>query len=250
MSLLERASSFQRSGFDRAPFVFSYDIHAEKVARAARRCLRRWRMDGQYSVHETVLTPSEAEALSVELIEIVDPETDSLIVFRLSRRGDGPIYSLSARATPRPFPVLPPPLPRLLHDGCYVVAYDVVDPRRLRRVQRVTSRQGLFLQRSVYLFSGEGVELARVLREAAARLEQGQDDLRVYALSGPDDLWFLCGATPPLAGLMSLQDRELPMGPRDRTGSGPLGGDAPRVLHPGSDGQVRHSAFSFNGGRL
>ena len=207
MSLLERASSFQRSVFDRAPFVFSYDIHLPKIASAARRCLRRWRMDGQYSVHETVLTPTEAEALSVELIEVLDPETDSLIVFRLSRRGDGPIYTLSARAAPGPFPVPRPPLPRLLHDGVYVVAYDVTEPRRLRRVQRVTSRHGVFLQRSVYFFSGEGTELVRVLREAAGVLEQGQDDLRVYALSGPDDLWFLCGTSPPLVGLIHLPDR-------------------------------------------
>lgn len=210
MSLLERASSFQRSGFDRAPFVFSYDISSAKVSSAARRCLRRWRMDGQYSVHETVLTPSEAEALSMELMEIVDPSTDSLIMFRLSRRGDGPIYSLSARMTPGPFPVPHPPLPRLLHDGCYVVAYDVSDPRRLQRVQRVTSRQGLFLQRSVYFFSGQGVELVRVLQEAAELLLQGEDDLRVYSLSGPDDLWFLCGSAPPLAGLTPTEDRVLP----------------------------------------
>lgn len=201
MSLLDRASTFRRSGFERAPFVFSYDISSPKNARSVRRCLRRWRMDGQLSVHEAILTPPEAEALSVELADLVDPETDSLLVFRLSRRGHGPVLSLSSIMPATPFARHREPLPRYLHDGWYVVAYDVSEPRRLRRVQRITSQHGAFLQRSVYLFSGEGAALAEVLREAAGVLEQGQDDLRVYALSGPDDLWFLCGEAPPLTGV-------------------------------------------------
>jgi len=201
MSLLNRASSFRRSGFERAPFVFSYDISSPKIARAVRRCLRRWRMDGQLSVHEAILTPPEAESLSIELADLVDPQTDSLVVFRLSRRGSGPILSLSSMMPTTPFARHREPLPRYLHDGWYVVAYDVSEPRRLRRVHRVTSTHGTFLQRSVYLFSGEGAALVKVLQDATLVLEQGQDDLRVYALSGPDDLWFLCGTAPPLTGV-------------------------------------------------
>ncbi len=203
MSLIERASTFHRSGFERTPFVFSYDISSPKQARAVRRCLRRWRLDGQLSVHEVILTPPEAEALGVELVDLVDPKTDSLILFRLSRRGDGPVYALSSKTPLMLFAQRMAALPRYLHDGCYVVAYDVSHPRRLRRIQRVTSEQGVFLQRSVYLFRGKGSELSAMLHRAEQVLTQGEDDMRVYALSAPDDLWFLCGAVPPLTGLVN-----------------------------------------------
>jgi len=113
-------------------------------------------VERQLSVHEVILTPPEAEALSVELVELVDQDTDSLIVFRLSRRGDGPVYALSSGTPLMLFAQRMAPLPKYLHDGWYIVAYDVSHPQRLRRVQRVTSRQGVFLQRSVYLFHGIG----------------------------------------------------------------------------------------------
>jgi len=202
MSFLDRASSFRRSGFEHAPFVFSYDISSPKLARAVRRCLQRWRMDGQLSVHEVVLTPLAAEILSVELIELVDPATDSLIVFRLSRRGDGPIYHLSTQATTPPFAHRMATLPQHLHDGWYIVAYDITDKDRLRQIHRIAKHHGVFLQRSVYLFHGKGTELAATLR-TAKQLLLGEDDLRLYALSGADDLWFLCGTVPPLTGLFT-----------------------------------------------
>ena len=200
MSLLVRASSFERSLFERAPFVISYDISSPKMARAVRRLLQRWRLDGQLSVHEIVATPSQAEALAVELMERVDAETDSLILFRLSRRGDGPVHALvrSDTATPLAFP--PRGMPTYPEDGWFLVTYDIRDARRLRRVQRVTGRFAAFLQRSVYLFVGPGARLRALTEEVLPLLAGGEDDVRIYPLSGPDDLWFLCGAPPTLVG--------------------------------------------------
>jgi len=206
MRPLPQATSFTRSGFERAMFVFSYDISSPSLARQVRRVLYPLRLDGQLSVHEVILTPPEAGIVSRELVELVDPNTDSLVVFRLSRRGDGPIYALSSARPASLFAHRMSALPRYLHDGCYVVAYDVRDVRRLRRVHRTMSRKTVFLQRSLYLFQGAGAELTAVLREAGDRLEQSVDDLRVYALSSPDDLWFLCGAVPPLTGFVNQQE--------------------------------------------
>lgn len=202
MRPLPDATSFTRSGFERAMFVFSYDISLPKLARQVRRILYPRRFDGQLSVHEVVMTPPEAGALGRALVEIVDPETDSLVVFRLSRRGDGPVYALSSARPDSMFAHRMADLPRYLHDGCYVLAYDVRDPRRLRRVQRMMSRKTLFLQRSLYLFQGDGGSLIGLLREVGDLLKQDVDDLRIYALSTPEDLWFLCGVVPPLTGFM------------------------------------------------
>ncbi|MBK1620157.1 hypothetical protein CKO42_17255 [Lamprobacter modestohalophilus] len=200
MSLLERASGFERSGFERAMFVFSYDISSPKNARAVRRVLKRWRLDGQLSVHEAIVTPGQAEALGVELAEQVDPETDSLIVFRLSRRGHGPVMVLSAPTAPS-FARLPEGVPRFPADGIYVLAYDVRHPKRLRRVQQATRSVGIFVQRSVYVYQGSGASLAALVNRLRDLLNMQEDDCRVYVLSGADDLWFFAGSPPPLAGL-------------------------------------------------
>lgn len=202
MRPLPDATSFSRSQFERAMFVFCYDISSPRLARLIRRALYPLRFDGQLSVHELILTPPEAEALSLELIELIDTETDSLAVFRLSRRGEGPVYALSSARPPWLFAQQLSRVPRYVHDGCYVLAYDVRDRRRLYRVHRSMSRKTIFLQRSVYLFQGTGAALLEILEEVGPLLEDGIDDLRVYALASLDDLWVLCGATPPVTGLL------------------------------------------------
>lgn len=206
MSLIDKLSSLQHMGFERASFVFSYDISDPKNARAVRRCLQRWRMDGQLSVHEAVMTAVEVETLSVELVELIDPQTDRLLVFRLSRRGQGPVLQFCALQPAIPFAHFPQAMPESLHDGWYVLAYDVFDRQRLVRIQRLARRKTIFLQRSVYLFYGLGLHLMSLLHETAGVLLQGEDDLRVYPLSRPGDLWFLCGGPPPLAGLEHLHE--------------------------------------------
>lgn len=203
MMPLPDATSFTRSGFERAMFVFSYDISSPRQARLVRRVLFPLRMDGQLSVHEVILTPPEAGSVSRKLVDLVDDKTDSLVVFRLSRRGDGPVYALSLARSLSMFAHQLPSVPRYLHDGCYVLAYDVRNVRRLRRVHRAMSRKTVFLQRSLYLYQGAGTDLIAVLREVGELLKQKEDDLRVYSLTGPDDLWFLCGTAPPLSGFVN-----------------------------------------------
>lgn len=206
MSLLDKVSrSHVPISFARAPFVFSYDISDPRDARAVRRCLRQWRIDGQLSVHEAVMTPLEVETISVELMELVNPETDRLLVFRLSRRGRGPIIKLSALLPEPPFVRTSSSFPKSLHNGWYVLAYDIREAQRLRRLQRVMSRHTAFLQRSVYLFCGTGERLLTLVRETLELVRFGEDDVRIYVLSDPDELWFLCGGMPPLGGLAHRQ---------------------------------------------
>jgi CRISPR-associated protein Cas2 len=182
------------------PYLFAYDISEPKRARQVLKCLREWRVDGQLSVHETWLAPSLAETLAIEVLDLIDPATDRLLLGRLSRRGGAPVVTLS-RAESSPLPLGQPPGDRPVRwsGGWYLLAYDIRDERRLRRVQRVSARDCLGLQRSVYLYSGGGGRLARLLAELAELAVPGEDDLRLYALNGPADLWLLSGPAPPVA---------------------------------------------------
>jgi len=59
--------------------IIAYDIHDNRVRRGSLRTLREWRLDGQLSVHECVLSEPEAAALFVQLNEDLDPQTDCLL---------------------------------------------------------------------------------------------------------------------------------------------------------------------------
>lgn len=184
------------------PFLFAYDISQPKRARAVLKCLRCWRADGQLSVHEAWLAPALAETLAVEVLGLIDPATDRLLLGRLSQRGGTPILGLS-RTDGGPTLLGQPrgDWPVRLTSGWYLLAYDIRDEQRLRRVHQASARVCQFLQRSVYLYHGGGGALARLLAEIGQFIRRGEDDVRLYALNGPADLWFLCGPVPPLAAL-------------------------------------------------
>lgn len=184
------------------PYLFAYDIRCPVRGRVVLRCLRRWRVDGQLSAHETWLRPHEVYDLATELLTLVDQDVDSVLLCRLSQRGTGPIYRLHRAAADAP--VVGPrrinPLPKYLHDGWYVIAYDIADPRRLRRVHQIAKKRAAFLQRSVYAFNGRGTALLGLLTDIRAEIKVAEDDVRIYSISGPSELWFLAGGVP-LAGI-------------------------------------------------
>jgi CRISPR-associated endonuclease Cas2 len=187
------------------PYLFSYDISNPANSRLVLKCLKRWRIDGQLSVHETLLTPDQAEILATDILDYIDPETDSLLLGRLSQRGTGPRSTLS-----RQLPAVPLLGPNAdyslqsLASGWYIVAYDIRQPKRLRRVQKITARYTAFLQRSVYLYHGNGNRLLGLLGEISGIIRHREDDVRLYSLSSPSDLWFLCGPIPPCSTLFDL----------------------------------------------
>lgn len=187
----------------KTPYLFAYDVRDDRRARKVRQCLQRWRLDGQYSVHETELLAVQARELTAELLDYLDRREDNLLVCRLSRRGAGPVYAMTVKprrpnlAGRQP----PPPVPRSLHKGWYLLAYDVIDPTRLQRVQRHAAKVCTALQRSVYLYQGRGASLLDLLATLREELRPGADDLRLYAFAGPHELWFPSGPLPPLAGL-------------------------------------------------
>ncbi len=65
---------------NRYPAIIAYDIHTNKRRYKALKTLKAWRLDGQKSVHECLLTAKEAETLFTELTQIIDPESDRLML--------------------------------------------------------------------------------------------------------------------------------------------------------------------------
>jgi len=192
----------------RSLHLFAYDISNNRRRYRALKCLTPWRLNGQYSVHETHLLPHQARTLTTELLDILHPRRDHLLTCRLSQRGSGPIRVL---ARPRHRTALTqhhnPTVPSRPADGWYLLAYDIPDTARLLQIQRRISRDTIGLQRSVYLFQGDGAQLQRLVDDLGADLDPRDDDLRLYRLGKPTDLWFLAGTPPPLA-VLATQSRQ------------------------------------------
>ncbi|NJO16590.1 MAG: CRISPR-associated endonuclease Cas2 [Thioploca sp.] len=179
------------------PYLFAYDIINDNRRNHVFKTLQRWRVDGQYSVHETWLRPPQVRDLSVELLNLIDRKQDSLIVGRLAQHQCHPIYQVSINQNKVPLMGKPRPIgvPRQLGYGWYLFCYDVREAHRLQRIQRTTAQYTLYLQRSVYLYQGKGLlELVSRVYE----LMEADDDLRIYSLSGAQDLWFLSHDRPVL----------------------------------------------------
>lgn len=70
----------------------------------------------------------------------------------------------------------------------FVVAYDIADPRRLRRVARIMERHALRTQRSVFLFQGTEQELERLLNAASRVMCLREDLVQAWQLRG-DERW-------------------------------------------------------------
>ncbi len=60
--------------------VIAYDIRSNRRRRRVFRILKQWRLDAQYSVFECRLTRAEAEELFLQLTDILDHETDFLLL--------------------------------------------------------------------------------------------------------------------------------------------------------------------------
>lgn len=60
--------------------VIAYDIENDLRRRQVARCLRTWRLDGQYSLFECRLTQTEAEELFLQLAALIDPGKDALLL--------------------------------------------------------------------------------------------------------------------------------------------------------------------------
>lgn len=66
--------------------IIAYDISDNRSRRAALRILREWRLDGQLSVHECLLDEPEAAELLAQLVDLMDPASDRLLLAWINTR--------------------------------------------------------------------------------------------------------------------------------------------------------------------
>jgi CRISPR-associated protein Cas2 len=87
----------------RKPAIVAYDISANRTRRQVHKILLEWRLDGQKSVHECVLSPAQAQELFMQLGAVIDPKTDRLLLAWMApsrapqARGVGRVDRLSAK---------------------------------------------------------------------------------------------------------------------------------------------------------
>lgn len=86
-----------------------------------------------------------------------------------------------------------------------LLAYDVRDPRRLRRVHKALARRTLFVQESVAVCLATETELAQTLAVARDVLSPA-DDLCAWTVTDPARMrWIGRGIPPELAGNFPVQ---------------------------------------------
>jgi CRISPR-associated protein Cas2 len=73
----------------------------------------------------------------------------------------------------------------------WLLAHDIADPKRLKKVWRVMRKEGLPLQYSLYLLQGDRQRVQRLLEQLAPIIDNKRDDLRVYPLGENTRLWGL-----------------------------------------------------------
>ncbi len=60
--------------------VVAYDVSDDKIRRRIHKILLEWRLEGQKSVHECLLSPPEARELFIQLGELIDADSDRLML--------------------------------------------------------------------------------------------------------------------------------------------------------------------------
>ncbi len=67
----------------------------------------------------------------------------------------------------------------------YLLAYDISDPRRLRRVHAVAKTYGYPLQYSLFVCDLEGVQLVNLERDLSIVISHREDRISIFDLGPP-----------------------------------------------------------------
>lgn len=73
----------------------------------------------------------------------------------------------------------------------WLVAYDIREPRRLRRVHRILRKEGLAAQYSAFTVEADDHGILTVLRKIEAVIDKRADDVRAYHLPAACPVWRL-----------------------------------------------------------
>lgn len=73
----------------------------------------------------------------------------------------------------------------------WIIAYDIRCKKRLARVYRYLSKQGLPIQYSIFLIEANQSQLGEIMLELANRIEASTDDIRIYHVTDTAQVWAL-----------------------------------------------------------
>ena len=71
----------------------------------------------------------------------------------------------------------------------HILAYDVSEKKRLRKLHYFLRKRALPLQRSVFLLHCSAAELAEILNGVRERTHLREDDVRLYPVHSPQSIW-------------------------------------------------------------
>ncbi|BBO87225.1 hypothetical protein DSCOOX_04050 [Desulfosarcina ovata subsp. ovata] len=86
----------------------------------------------------------------------------------------------------------------------YLIAYDIRNEKRLRRLHYYLKKRAVALQKSVFLLRANTAQLKEVEGQIKIRIDDREDDVRRYPIYGPNAIW---GAGMQAAALESLYTR-------------------------------------------
>lgn len=95
----------------------------------------------------------------------------------------------------------------------YLIAYDVRDARRLRRLHQYLRGEALALQESVFLWEGPAQTLAILQSDIRRLINAREDDVRGWRLAGREPMVQCWGRHPVLPGVFLTGQVAVPVHP-------------------------------------
>lgn len=87
----------------------------------------------------------------------------------------------------------------------HILTYDVRDNKRLQQLHRYLKKQGVALQRSVFLLHGTALEVAEILNGVRERVHLRKDSVHLYPVQSLASLWAVGQQGSVLPGLYAGQ---------------------------------------------
>jgi len=83
----------------------------------------------------------------------------------------------------------------------YLIAYDIREPKRLKRLHYRLRKRTIPLQNSVFMAKLSDKHLHTLSNEIKTHINTAQDDVRIYPIHHPDTLWSAGKQVNALKGL-------------------------------------------------
>ena len=81
----------------------------------------------------------------------------------------------------------------------YLIAYDIAEPRRLRRVARWLEKKACRCQKSVFLFRGQHEDVVQLLDELQPLIDANADVVQAWSINDESDDGLVRGTPLPVS---------------------------------------------------